>query len=121
LSFCSTTAGAQLELDARIKAADELIANADSDRRGVALVPLSEPARDITLMPGAPRGWRLRQLVPKPYSIERVESLPAIERFLKTTGNCEDRLACRMASIPGEDRSSRRLEQDNRRSRVDGF
>ena len=34
--------------DARIKAADELIANADNDRRGVALVPLSEPARDIT-------------------------------------------------------------------------
>ena len=31
----------------------------------------------------------LRQLVPKPYSIERVETLPAIERFLKTTGNCE--------------------------------
>src|SRR6195952_4749824 len=34
--------------DVRIKAADELIANADSNRRGVALVPLSEPARDIT-------------------------------------------------------------------------
>ena len=34
--------------DARIRAADELIANADNDRRGVALVPLSEPARDVT-------------------------------------------------------------------------
>src|ERR1700737_3738595 len=75
--------------DARIKAADELIANADSDRRGVALVPLSEPARDITLMPGGTARVALRQLVPKPYSIERVETLPAIERFLKTTGNCE--------------------------------
>ena len=31
--------------DTRINAADELIANADNDRRGVALVPLSEPAR----------------------------------------------------------------------------
>jgi hypothetical protein len=41
--------------DIRIKAADELIANADNDRRGIALVPLSEPARDVTLMPGA---WR---------------------------------------------------------------
>jgi hypothetical protein len=38
--------------DARIKAADELIANADNNRRGVALVPLSEPTRDITLLPG---------------------------------------------------------------------
>jgi hypothetical protein len=75
--------------DARIKAADELIANADGDRRGVALVPLSEPARDITLMPGGAARVALRQLVPKPYSIERVETLPAIERFLKTTGNCE--------------------------------
>ena len=75
--------------DTRIKAADELIANADSDRRGVALVPLSEPARDITLMPAGTARVALRQLAPKPYSIERVETLPLIERFLKATGNCE--------------------------------
>src|ERR1700704_5438209 len=73
----------------RIKAADELIANADNDRRGIALVPLSEPARDITLMPGGTARGALRQLAPKPYSIERVETLAAIERFLKTTGDCE--------------------------------
>jgi hypothetical protein len=75
--------------DARIKAADELIANADSNRRGVALVPLSEPARDITLMPSGTARVALRQLAPKPHSIERVETLAAIERFLKTTGDCE--------------------------------
>src|SRR5712672_3709638 len=75
--------------DARIKAADELIGNADSDRRGVALVPLSEPARDITLMPAGTARVALRQLAPKPYSIERVETLPSIERFFKATGNCE--------------------------------
>jgi hypothetical protein len=75
--------------DTRIKAADELIANADSDRRGVALVPLSEPARDIAIMPGGAARVALRQLVPKPYSIERVETLPAIERFLKATGDCQ--------------------------------
>jgi hypothetical protein len=75
--------------DVRIKAADELIAQADSDRRAVALVPLSEPARDITLMPAGTARVALRQLVPKPYSIERVETLPAIGRFLKTTGDCE--------------------------------
>jgi len=75
--------------EARIKAADELIATADNDRRGVALVPLSEPARDITLMPGGTARVALRQLSPKPYSIERVETLPAIERFLKATGDCE--------------------------------
>src|SRR6202167_4890347 len=75
--------------DTRIKAADELIANADNDRRGVALVPLSEPARDVTIMPGGTARVALRQLVPKPYSIERVETLATLERFLKTTGDCE--------------------------------
>ncbi len=75
--------------DIRVKAADELIANADSDRRGVALVPLSEPARDITLMAGGTARVALRQLAPKPYSVERVETLPAIGRFLKATGDCE--------------------------------
>jgi Domain of unknown function (DUF4159)/Aerotolerance regulator N-terminal len=75
--------------DTRIKAADQLIAKAANDRRGVALVPLSEPARDITLMPGGTARVALRQLAPKPYSIERVETLPTIERFLKATGDCE--------------------------------
>jgi len=75
--------------DTRVKAADELIANADNDRRGVALVPLSEPSRDITLMTGGTARVALRQLTPKPYSIERVETLPAIQRFLKATGDCE--------------------------------
>ncbi|MDB5567195.1 MAG: LytTR family transcriptional regulator, partial [Tardiphaga sp.] len=75
--------------DARIKAADELIANADNDRRGVALVPLSEPTRDITILPGGTARVALRQLAPKPYAIERVETLPALERFLKATGDSE--------------------------------
>ncbi|MFH1344764.1 MAG: DUF4159 domain-containing protein [Pseudomonadota bacterium] len=75
--------------DTRIKAADELIANAENDRRGVTLVPLSEPTRDITLMPAGAARVALRQLAPKPYSIERVETLPAIERFLKVTGDSE--------------------------------
>ncbi len=75
--------------DSRIKAADELIANADSDRRGVALVPLSEPTRDITLMPAGAARVALRQLAPRPFAVERVETLPAIERFLKVTGDCE--------------------------------
>ena len=40
-------------------------------------------------MPGGTARVALRQLAPKPYSIERVETLPAIERFLKATGDCE--------------------------------
>src|SRR6201999_579920 len=69
--------------DARVKTADELIANADNDRRGIALIPLSESTRDIAIMPGGTARVALRQLAPKPYSIERTEALPAIERFLK--------------------------------------
>ena len=75
--------------DARIRAADELIANADNDRRAVALVPLSAPARDITLMPAGAARVALRQLSPKPYAIERVETLASIERFLKSAGDVE--------------------------------
>jgi hypothetical protein len=75
--------------DARIRAADELIASADNDRRGVALVPLSEPARDITLLPGGTARVALRQFAPKPYAIDRVDTLPTLERFLKATGDSE--------------------------------
>jgi Domain of unknown function (DUF4159)/Aerotolerance regulator N-terminal len=75
--------------DSRIKAADEVIANADADRRGVALVPLSEPARDITLMPAGAARVALRQLAPKPYTTERADALPLIDRFLKATGDAE--------------------------------
>ena len=79
--------------DIRVKAADELIANADSDRRGVALVPLSEPTRDIAIMPGGTARVALRQLSPKPYSIDRSETLPIIDRLLKTDGRVRPRLA----------------------------
>ena len=75
--------------DARIRTADELIANADSDRRAVALVPLSESTRDITLMPAGNARVALRQLAPKPYAVERVETLPALARFLAKTGDAE--------------------------------
>jgi Domain of unknown function (DUF4159) len=40
-------------------------------------------------MTGGTARVALRQLTPKPYSIERVETLPAIQRFLKATGDCE--------------------------------
>ena len=75
--------------DTRIRAADELIANADSDRRGVALVPLSDPNRDITIMPAGAARVALRQFSPKPYAIDRVETLTALDRFLKATGDAD--------------------------------
>ncbi|CAL75824.1 conserved hypothetical protein; putative membrane protein [Bradyrhizobium sp. ORS 278] len=75
--------------ETRIKAADEMIANADADRRGVALVPLSESTRDITLMPAGAARVALRQIAPKPYTTERADALPQLDRFLKATGDAE--------------------------------
>jgi len=75
--------------DARLRTAEELIARAEQDNRAVALAPLSETVRDISLeTPGAAR-VRLRQLRPKPYTVERVEALPAIGRFLGATASVE--------------------------------
>jgi hypothetical protein len=75
--------------DTRIRAADELIASADTDRRGVALVPLSDPNRDITIMPAGAARVALRQLSPKPYAVDRVETLTVLDRFLKATGDAD--------------------------------
>jgi hypothetical protein len=81
--------GAASNWDMRIKAADELIANADNDRRGVAIAPLSDPARDITIMPAGAARVALQQLAPRPYTTDRSDTLPTIARFLKATGDCE--------------------------------
>ncbi len=75
--------------EARVRTAEDLIARAEVHNRGVAVVPLSEPARDISLeTPGAAR-VRLRKIAPKPYTIERVEASAPIERFLKATPDVE--------------------------------
>src|SRR5882672_5013447 len=75
--------------DSRIRTAEDLIARAEQDNRGVALAPLSDATRDISLeTPGAAR-VRLRQLKPKPHTLERAEALPAIGRFLNATPGVE--------------------------------
>jgi hypothetical protein len=67
---------------ARMRTAEDLISRAEADNRGVAVVPLSEPSRDISLeTPGAAR-VRLRQIKPKPHGIERLDALPQIAKFL---------------------------------------
>jgi len=74
---------------ARMRTAEDLIARAEADNRGVAIVPLSEPSRDISLeTPGAAR-VRLRQISPKPHTIERVDVLPALTRFFAATPSVE--------------------------------
>ena len=75
--------------EARIRSADELVSQADAARRAVALVPLSEPARDISLMPAGTARVALRQFVPKPYGIDRSAALPLITKFLGEIGDAD--------------------------------
>jgi hypothetical protein len=75
--------------DARLRTADDIIARADSDRRAVALIPLSEPTRDISLEPPGAARVRLHKLKPKPHTVERAEALPTIKRFLAATPDAE--------------------------------
>src|SRR5262245_43335289 len=75
--------------EARMRTAEDLIARADADGRGVALVPLSEPTRDISLELPAAAQVRLKQIKPKPHAVERADVLPTLGRFLGATGDVE--------------------------------
>jgi Domain of unknown function (DUF4159)/Aerotolerance regulator N-terminal len=73
----------------RVRTAEDLIARAESNKTGVAIVPLSETARDISLdTPGAAR-VRLGQIRPKPHTVERTEALGTISRFVAATPGVE--------------------------------
>jgi hypothetical protein len=75
--------------DARLRTADELIARAEADNRGVAVLPLSETARDISLAVAGAARVQIQQLKPKPNGVDRNEALPPIERFLSQTPDVE--------------------------------
>ncbi|MGB7257568.1 MAG: DUF4159 domain-containing protein [Pseudolabrys sp.] len=75
--------------DARLRTADELIARADADNRGVALLPLSETGRDISLQTAGAARVQAKQLKPKPHTLDRSEALPALTRFLANAPDVE--------------------------------
>ena len=75
--------------DQRLRAAEDLIVQAENDNRGVALIPLSETARDISIAPAGAARIRLGQLKPKPHAPLRADALPAIERFITVTRDVE--------------------------------
>ena len=60
--------------DARLRAADEMIARAEADGRGVAVLPLSETARDISLQVAGAARVQVQQLKPKPHAVDRAEA-----------------------------------------------
>ena len=75
--------------DARVRTADDIIARAADDRRAVALIPLSDGTRDISLEPAESARVRLHQMTPVPQTITRSDALPAISRFLAATHDVE--------------------------------
>jgi Domain of unknown function (DUF4159)/Aerotolerance regulator N-terminal len=75
--------------DARLRTADEMIARAEADNRGVAVLPMSEPERDISLQVAGAARVQIKQFKPKPYGVDRTDALPVIERFLATASNIE--------------------------------
>jgi hypothetical protein len=75
--------------DMRIKAADEAVASAESNRRSVAIVPLSDANRDLSLQPAGAARIALRQLSPVAYAVDRNAALPSIARLLSAAENAE--------------------------------
>jgi hypothetical protein len=71
--------------DARIRTAEDIVARAEADNRGIAIVPLGDAGREISLQTPAAARVRLNQIRPKPYAIERTDALPAITRLLAAT------------------------------------
>ena len=62
-----------MKLLARLRTADDILARAEADNRGVAIVPLGEASRDISLQPPAAARVRIKQLKPLPHAVERTD------------------------------------------------
>jgi Domain of unknown function (DUF4159)/Aerotolerance regulator N-terminal len=75
--------------EARLRTADDIIMRAADDRRAVALLPLSQGARDISLETADSARVRLQQIKPVPYRVDRAETLPSLSRFLSTDPEIE--------------------------------
>ena len=75
--------------DSRLRTADEMIARAEVDNRGVAVLPLSETARDISLQLAGATRVQFQQIKPKPFGVNRTDALPLIERFLAAAPDVE--------------------------------
>jgi hypothetical protein len=75
--------------DARIRAADDILARAEADNRTVALVPLGASVRDIPMQTPAAARVRLKQMKPQPHAVERLDALPAITRLIAATPGME--------------------------------
>jgi hypothetical protein len=81
--------GAAASWDARLRTADDILARAEADNRGVAIIPIGEASRDISLQPPAAARVRIKQLRPLPHAVERTDALPTISRLLAASPDME--------------------------------
>lgn len=73
----------------RVETVSDRIAAAQRDGRAIALVPMSDGAREITPGDATRANERLRTLKPVPHVPDRMVALPAIARFLGTQKDSE--------------------------------
>jgi hypothetical protein len=81
--------GAAAAWPERLRTADELITRAAADNRGVALLPLSQNTRDVSLQVADAARIEAKQLKPKPFTIDRGAALPVLQRFLTAAPTAE--------------------------------
>jgi hypothetical protein len=75
--------------DQRMRTAEDIISRAETDNRSVVLLPLSETARDISVALPAAARVMLKQLKPKPHTIDRTAAIPLIARLAANTPGVE--------------------------------
>jgi len=68
--------------EARMRTADDLLAQAENGNRGVALVPLSQTVQDVSVVSAGAARVQLRQLTPQPYALARSEALPMLANMV---------------------------------------
>jgi len=68
-----------------------------TDRRAVALVPLSQGAHDISLETADSARVRLQQIQPVPYTVDRSATLPSLSQFLSKATKRRNWSGCPMA------------------------
>lgn len=75
--------------EARLRTGEDALARAEADNRGVAVIPMSEAHRGVSLQNAAAARVQLRQLKPKPHAVDRAEAIPALARFLSAAPEVE--------------------------------
>jgi hypothetical protein len=75
--------------DARVRTGEDILARAETDSRAVAILPVSEAGRGALIQTPAAARVQLRQIKPKPHSVDRMDALPAIARLIAAAPDAE--------------------------------